>query len=99
MGINVNVSKPVDLNTNEYLQRFAGKKHISPDCNEFWEEFLKFTINEPKSSEEQLNFDSKFEPFLETFIQSNLTSGNFGSLISVFLSKTSDLLSLSDTER
>lgn len=99
MGINVNVSKPVDLNSNEYLQRFAGKAHISADNNEFWDEFIKFSIYNPKNNDDQLNLDSMLEPFLESFIQSNLSSGNFGSLITVFLRKTSDLLSLSDTER
>jgi hypothetical protein len=98
MGINVNVSKPVDLNANEYLQRFAGKTHI-PDNNEFWDEFLKFSIQTPKNSDDQLNLDTRLEPFLESFIQSNLSSGNLGSLVTVFLRKTSDLLSLSDTER
>lgn len=99
MGINVNVSKPVDLNSNEYLKQFAGKKHISADNNDFWDEFLKFSIETPKTNDDQLNFDTKLEPFLETFIQSNLTSGNLGSLVTVFLSKASELLSLSDSER
>lgn len=100
MGINVNVSKPVDLNSNEYLSKFAGKTHIRADNNEFWENFLKFSIEQPKNSDEQLNLESKLEPFLESFIQCNLTSGNFGSLITVYLEKTKDLLSLSDsTER
>lgn len=98
MGINVNVSKPVDLNSNEYLTQFAGKAHIRADNNDFWEEFLKFSILQPKpNSDDQLNLESKLEPFLESFIQSNLTSGNFGSLVAVFLAKTADLLSLSDS--
>lgn len=100
MGINVNVSRPVDLNSNDYLQQFVGKAHISADNNEFYEEFLKFTIKTPNSSEEQLNLDSRLEGFLESFIQNNLTSGNFGSLITVFLQKASkELLALSDNER
>ena len=98
MGINVNVSKPVDLNENELLRQFCGKQHISADNNEFWENFLKFTIKTPSSSDEQLNLDSRLEQFLESFIQNNLTSGNFGSLVSVFLQKAADVLSLNDTE-
>lgn len=98
MGINVNVSKPVDLQNSEYLKNFTGKAHIAAD-NEFWDEFLKFTIQTPKTGDEQISLDSRLEPFLESFIQNNLTSGNFGSLITVFLRKTSKLLSLSDTER
>lgn len=98
MGINVNVSKPVDLNENELLKQFCGKQHISADNNEFWESFLKFTIKTPNTSDEQLNLDSRLESFLESFIQNNLTSGNFGSLITVFLQKAADVLSLNDTE-
>jgi hypothetical protein len=100
MGINVNVSKPVDMNSNEYLTRFVGKAHISADNNEeFYDEFLKFTIKTPQTSDEQLSLDSRLETFLESFIQSNLTSGNLGALITVFLRKATDLLALTDTER
>lgn len=98
MGINVNVSKPVDLNANELLGQFCGKQHISADNNDFWDSFLKFTIKTPNTSEEQLNLDSRLESFLESFIQNNLTSGNFGSLITIFLQKAADVLSLNDTE-
>jgi dymeclin len=98
MGINVNVSKPVDLTSNDLLSRFCGKVHIAADNSEFWDEFLKFTIKTPNSPEEQLNLDSRLESFLESFIQNNLTSGNFGSLISVFLEKAADVLSLSHDE-
>lgn len=100
MGINVSTSKPAELTSNEYLQQFVGKAHISADNNEFYEEFLKFTIKTPTTKEEQLDLDTRIESFLESFIQSNLTSGNFGSLIKVFLKKTSEeLLTLSDNER
>lgn len=98
MGINVNVSKPVDLNENELLKQFCGKQHISSDNKEFWENFLKFTIKTPNTSDEFHHLDSRLEQFLESFIQNNLTSGNFGSLITVFLQKAADVLSLNDTE-
>lgn len=97
MGINVNVSKPVDLNENELLKQFVGKQHISADNKEFWESFLKFTIKTPTSSDEQLQLDSRLESFLESFIQNNLTSGNFGSLVQQFLQRAADVLSLNDT--
>jgi dymeclin len=98
MGINVNVSKPVDLNSNEFLKQFAGKTHIKPD-SDFWDTFLKFTIYDGRSADEQLNVDSMLEPFLESFIQSNLTSGNFGSLVNVFQAQAKNLLALTDSER
>jgi len=99
MGINVNVSKPVDFKENEFLQSFVSKTHISPDDEAFWEQLLSFNIKTPNTSEEQLNLDTRLEGFLESFIQSNLTSGNLGSLITVFLKRVSTLLSLNDTER
>lgn len=95
MGINV--SKPGDLTENDLLKQFCGKQHI-PAESEFWDTFLKFTIKTPNTSEEQLNLDNRLESSLESFIQNNLTSGNFGSLITVFLGKASDVLSLNDTE-
>jgi dymeclin len=98
MGIIVSVSKPVDLNENVLLNQFCSKQHISPDNNEFWDEFLKFTISTPNTSDDQLKLDSRLEGFLESFIQNNLTSGNFGSLVTVFLAKAADVLSLNDTE-
>lgn len=98
MGINVNVSRPLDLNENELLKQFCGKQHISADNNEFWDSFLKFTIKTPNTSDEQLNLDSRLETFLESFIQNNLTSGNLGSLVTIFLQKAADVLSLNDTE-
>lgn len=54
--------------------------------------FLKF-------SEEQLSLDSRLETLCQQFISHNLTTGNFGSLIIVFLNKVSELLELSDKER
>jgi dymeclin len=99
MGINVNVSKPVDLNSNQYLQQFVGKVNISADNKDFYEEFLKFSISTPLNEVDTLNLDSRLESFLESFIQSNLQSGNLGSLITVFLNKSADLLALSDSER
>jgi dymeclin len=97
MGINVNVSRPIDLKENELLLQFCGKQHFPAD-SEFFDKLLSFTINSPNNSEEQLNLDSKLESFLESIIQNNLTSGNFGSLITVFLNRAADILSLNDSE-
>lgn len=97
MGINVNVSRPIELKENELLLKFVSKTSIPTD-SEFWNELLKFTIKSASNGEEQLNLDSRLEPFLESIIQNNLTSGNFGALISVFLKRSADILSLNDSE-
>lgn len=49
-------------------------------------------------SEEQLNLDSRLEGLCQPFIAHNLSSGNFGSLITVFLNKVSELLELADKD-
>lgn len=42
--------------------------------------------------------DSRLESLCQSFIAHNLSSGNFGSLVNVFLVKVSELLALSDAE-
>uniref|UniRef100_A0A182QNA3 Dymeclin n=1 Tax=Anopheles farauti TaxID=69004 RepID=A0A182QNA3_9DIPT len=94
----MNVSRQVDLTENEYLQRFVGKRHIPAYDDEFWDHFLHYHINLPSNSQEQLSLDSRLESLCQNFISHNLHTGNFGSLINVFLLKVSELLTLSDTE-
>ncbi|XP_040167386.1 dymeclin [Anopheles arabiensis] len=94
----MNVSRQVDLTENEYLQRFVGKTHVPAYDDDFWNNFLQYHINLPTNSEEQLSLDSRLETLCQSFISHNLHTGNFGSLINVFLLKVSELLTLSDTE-
>ncbi|XP_053673261.1 dymeclin [Anopheles nili] len=94
----MNVSRQVDLTENEYLQRFVGKTHIPAYDDEFWNNFLQYHISLPTNSQEQLSLDSRLESLCQSFISHNLHTGNFGSLINVFLLKVSELLTLSDTE-
>ncbi|XP_050078991.1 dymeclin [Anopheles maculipalpis] len=94
----MNVSRQVDLTENEYLQRFVGKTHVPAYDDDFWNNFLQYHINLPTSSQEQLSLDLRLESLCQSFISHNLHTGNFGSLINVFLLKVSELLTLSDTE-
>uniref|UniRef100_A0A182WGK3 Dymeclin n=1 Tax=Anopheles minimus TaxID=112268 RepID=A0A182WGK3_9DIPT len=94
----MNVSRQVDLTENEYLQRFVGKTHVPAYDDDFWNNFLQYHINLPTNSQEQLSLDSRLESLCQSFISHNLHTGNFGSLINVFLLKVSELLTLSDTE-
>ncbi|KAH8277900.1 hypothetical protein KR018_009896 [Drosophila ironensis] len=96
MGINV--SRTADLGSNEWLQRFVGRQHIAPDDEGFWSGLVNYNIVLPENSQDQLNLDSRLESLCQSFIGNNLKTGNFGSLIAVFLEKTSELLSLSDQE-
>lgn len=49
-------------------------------------------------SQDQLSLDSRLETLCQSFIGNNLKTGNFGSLVTVFLEKATELLSLSDQE-
>ncbi|XP_017044759.1 dymeclin [Drosophila ficusphila] len=96
MGINV--SRTADLGSNQWLQRFVGRQHIAHDDEAFWSALLNYNIVLPENSQDQLNLDSRLEGLCQSFIGNNLKTGNFGSLVTVFLEKTSELLSLSDQE-
>ncbi|XP_044314375.1 dymeclin [Drosophila rhopaloa] len=96
MGINV--SRTADLGSNQWLQRFVGRQHIAHDDEAFWSGLLNYNIVLPENSQDQLNLDSRLESLCQSFIGNNLKTGNFGSLVTVFLEKTSELLSLSDQE-
>lgn len=94
----VHVSRQVDLSNNEYLRRFVGKKHLPITEEQFWSTLLNYNLALPQNNQEQLNLDSRLESLCQAFIGNNLKTGNFGSLINVFLKRTSELLSLSDQE-
>lgn len=96
MGINV--SRNDDLTENEYLQKFVGKDHIPITDTEFWNSLLQYHISVPANSQEQLSLDSRLESLCQSFVSHNLKTGNFGSLITIFLDKVTELLSLSDQE-
>lgn len=91
------LSRSVDLSTNEYLVRFVGKDYISPN-DPFWNRFLAFNIAPPKSSDDQLALDTRIEPFCQDLLTNNLTSGNIGALVQVFLTRASELLAATNTD-
>uniref|UniRef100_A0A0K8TNJ3 Dymeclin n=1 Tax=Tabanus bromius TaxID=304241 RepID=A0A0K8TNJ3_TABBR len=92
----VHVSRNVDLTENEFLKKFVGKDHIPATDSTFWGSLLQYVIRVPGSSQEQLSLDSRLEALCQNFISHNLKTGNFGSLVSVFLGIKEELLTLSD---
>uniref|UniRef100_A0A336M4W0 Dymeclin n=1 Tax=Culicoides sonorensis TaxID=179676 RepID=A0A336M4W0_CULSO len=96
MGINV--SRQVELAENEYLKKFVGKDHIPVSDDEFWNVFLQYHINLPSTSQEQLNLDARLESLCQKFVANNLSTGNLGSLVYVFLNKVTELLAISEEE-
>ncbi|KAK4883863.1 hypothetical protein RN001_000134 [Aquatica leii] len=91
------LSHNVDLSTNEYILKFIGKESISPN-DPFWNRFLAFNISLPKTSEDQLALDTKIEPFCQQLLTNNLSSGNIGFLMQVFLTRASELLAATNTD-
>lgn len=97
MGINV--SRQADLASNQLLQKFVGRSHVSHEDTEYWQKLLNYNITMPEDTQDQLSLDARLESLCQSFISNNLKTGNFGSLITVFLTKASELLlSLSDQE-
>ncbi|XP_067630358.1 dymeclin [Eurosta solidaginis] len=96
MGINV--SRQANLSENDLLQRFVGRGHIPQDDTSYWDAILNYHITVPEDSQDQLSLDSRLETLCQSFINNNLKTGNFGSLINVYLEKVAELLSLSDKE-
>lgn len=96
MGINV--SRQAELSENVYLKKFVGKNHIPVSDDEFWNVFLQYHINLPSTSQEQLNLDARLESLCQQFVANNLSTGNLGSLVYVFLTKVTELLAISEEE-
>ncbi|RZC40688.1 Dymeclin and/or Hid1 domain containing protein [Asbolus verrucosus] len=91
------VSKNLDLSTNDYLQKFVSSQAISQN-DPFWNRFVAFNISPPMTSNDQLALESKIENLCQLLLRNNLTSGNFGTIIDVFLSRASELLAATNTD-
>ncbi|KAJ9586283.1 hypothetical protein L9F63_020077, partial [Diploptera punctata] len=81
-------SRHSDIASNEYLEKFSKKEHIS-SSDPFWNKFLSFSFTPPAS---------RIEGTCRQLLTNNLQSGNFGSLLLVFLSRASELLSSAQTD-
>ncbi|EEC20238.1 conserved hypothetical protein, partial [Ixodes scapularis] len=79
-----------DLKKNEHLKHFVGKEPITPN-DPFWNQLLSFSIRPPRSKEEFSYLDESLQPLLETLLTNNAISGNFGALVSVFLTRALEL--------
>ncbi|XP_011309112.1 dymeclin [Fopius arisanus] len=80
-----------DLSRNVCLERFCGKECIAPD-DPFWNRFLSFNMRPPVTRNEQIELDSRLDAMCQRLLTNNLSTGNFGSLIQVTLTRTSELL-------
>ncbi|XP_074042156.1 dymeclin isoform X2 [Leptinotarsa decemlineata] len=90
------VGRSFDISSNEYCLRFIGKETIVAN-DPFWNRFLAFNITPPMTINEQLAIESKIEPLCQELLKNNLSSGNFNSLIQCFLTKSTELLSATNS--
>lgn len=91
------VSRNLDISSNEYCLKFAGKETIIPN-DPFWNRFLTFNITPPTTTNDQLALESRIEPLCQEFLKNNLHSGNLGSIINLFLIRSTELLSATNTD-
>lgn len=90
-------SRHGDLASNEYLEKFASKEPISSNAP-FWNRFLSFSFTPPATSSEHHALDERIDATCHLLLANNLQSGNFGSLLHVFLGRASELLASAQTD-
>jgi len=84
-------SDSFDSPLNPLLLKFVGQEHISAD-DSFWSEFLLFSRKPCVSLEEDKNLFMNTSSLFNDLYINNTKTGNFGSLLRVFLGKASELL-------
>lgn len=90
-------SRVGDVDSNEYLGRFANKEHISPN-DPFWNRLLSFTFPPPASMAENHRLDDQIAAICCRLLVNNPSSGNLGSLLQVFLGRAGELLASAQTD-
>jgi len=85
------ISTESNIKENELLVRLSGKEPIS-DNDPFWNKLFSFnfTIDETKRANQKQFYDDLKE-LLEFFLFNAPTTGNFASLIKVFLRRSTEL--------
>jgi len=85
------------LHDNEYLKRLASKQTVSEN-EPFWNQLFSFNLHLPRSRSEQIALEEVTEPFCKSLVDHNQHTGNFTSLVKVFLSRTSELKSSAECD-
>ncbi|XP_074000193.1 dymeclin isoform X2 [Rhodnius prolixus] len=83
-------SRVENMGSNKLLQRLASPEHISVD-DVFWNRLLLFERRPFTLNEDEILYE-KCKNLCTMFAANNLKSGNFGSIIRVFLSKSAEVL-------
>lgn len=85
------------LRENEYLARLSNKHAVSEN-EPFWNQLFSFQLETPSSRSEQIALEEVTETFCKCLVEHNQHTGNFTSLIKVFLSRASELKSSAECD-
>ncbi|NXE38052.1 DYM protein, partial [Ptilorrhoa leucosticta] len=85
-----NSSSISELPENEYLQKLSGSEPISEN-DPFWNQLLSFSFTTPTNSAELKLLEEATISVCKSLVEKNPRTGNLGSLIKVFLSRTKEL--------
>ncbi|XP_061873976.1 dymeclin isoform X1 [Colius striatus] len=87
MGANSSIS---ELPENEYLKKLSGAEPISEN-DPFWNQLLSFSFTTPTNSSDLKLLEEATVSVCKSLVEKNPRTGNLGSLIKVFLSRTKEL--------
>ncbi|NXM68997.1 DYM protein, partial [Serilophus lunatus] len=85
-----NSSSISELPDNEYLQKLSGAEPISEN-DPFWNQLLSFSFTTPTNSADLKLLEEATIAVCKSLVEKNPRTGNLGSLIKVFLSRTKEL--------
>ncbi|XP_023799841.1 dymeclin isoform X3 [Cyanistes caeruleus] len=85
-----NSSSISELPENEYLQKLSGSESISEN-DPFWNQLLSFSFTTPTNSADLKLLEEATISVCKSLVEKNPRTGNLGSLIKVFLSRTKEL--------
>ncbi|XP_032867055.1 dymeclin isoform X2 [Tyto alba] len=85
-----NSSSISELPENEYLKKLSGAEPISEN-DPFWNQLLSFSFTTPTNSADLKLLEEATVSVCKSLVEKNPRTGNLGSLIKVFLSRTKEL--------
>ncbi|XP_074661228.1 dymeclin-like [Tubulanus polymorphus] len=93
----VNSSSISELQDNEYLKRLCGVESICPN-DPFWNQLLSFQFQPPNDVSDMRLLEESTMGICKNFAINNCRTGNFGSLVRVFLRRAAELKASAQTE-
>ncbi|XP_043937643.1 dymeclin [Protopterus annectens] len=85
-----NSSSITELSHNDYLKKLAAAESLSGN-DPLWNQLLSFSLTMPTNSADSRLLEEATISICKALIENNPRSGNFGTLIKVFLSRTKEL--------